>query len=631
LVQHEKLQNESVVRLETFMKNVVGGKPVIIVLNLTVLEQVAASGRIGQPQEYIPAAAAAAAAGAGAMPRQQPLYGGHPAAAAAAASVTPEPFYNSTNYAGGGGGGVAGEGGSSSLSSPPRTTAGAPKPPTHGSPSNPYARPSSAGSSGSNHQQQQHYQQHQPIVRDHHMNQPIITHISNLNMYNNRWTIKARVTSKSDIKTWSNAKGEGTLFSIELLDAGGMDIRATFFREAVEKFYPLLQVGKVYRLSGGKLKVANMQWNTCKSQYEITFDQNAEIHLDDDAGDIRAQNYNFVKLAQLESIPEKTTVDVLGIVKAVGDVVSLVSKKTGQELLKCDCTLVDDSGVEVAVTLWGERARKEAANLAGSPVVAFRRARVSDYGGKTLSAGDGVDIDPPNVPEAAALRAWWQANGSSAGFVTRSLSAGMSGGGGRMDSLADRKTVGSIKEEGLGHGGGSGMMMGDGQGSKADWLTFKATVMFIKKDREGGSWYTACPNAGEPCKNRFKVSQTTDMQYYCEKCQQTYDKCVRRWIFSASVEDDTASTWVNVFNEQAEQLLGATADDVYAQTFEGGQDQDAYDSYFARACFSDWLFKCRVNNEMVNDEMRVKTTVHSMVPVDYAKESRDLLAEIAKF
>lgn len=32
-----------------------------------------------------------------------------------------------------------------------------------------------------------------------------------------RWTIKARVTKKTDIKRWSNAKGEGTLFSIDLL------------------------------------------------------------------------------------------------------------------------------------------------------------------------------------------------------------------------------------------------------------------------------------------------------------------------------------------------------------------------------------------------------------------------------
>ena len=60
-----------------------------------------------------------------------------------------------------------------------------------------------------------------------------------------RWTIKARITSKSELRRWSNAKGEGTLFSIDLLDSDGGEIRATFFKEACEKFFPVLEEGKV--------------------------------------------------------------------------------------------------------------------------------------------------------------------------------------------------------------------------------------------------------------------------------------------------------------------------------------------------------------------------------------------------
>ena len=58
-------------------------------------------------------------------------------------------------------------------------------------------------------------------------NQPLAHHadtsravypISSLTPYQNRWTIRARVTSKSNIKTWSNSRGEGKLFNIELVD-----------------------------------------------------------------------------------------------------------------------------------------------------------------------------------------------------------------------------------------------------------------------------------------------------------------------------------------------------------------------------------------------------------------------------
>lgn len=42
--------------------------------------------------------------------------------------------------------------------------------------------------------------------------------IKNLNPYQNRWTIKARVTAKSEVRTWTNAKGAGKLFSVDLVD-----------------------------------------------------------------------------------------------------------------------------------------------------------------------------------------------------------------------------------------------------------------------------------------------------------------------------------------------------------------------------------------------------------------------------
>ena len=59
-----------------------------------------------------------------------------------------------------------------------------------------------------------------------------------------RWSIKARVTNKSGIRTYSNAKGEGKLFSIELIDKSG-EIKCTGFNEQCEKFYDLLQIDNV--------------------------------------------------------------------------------------------------------------------------------------------------------------------------------------------------------------------------------------------------------------------------------------------------------------------------------------------------------------------------------------------------
>lgn len=65
--------------------------------------------------------------------------------------------------------------------------------------------------------------------------------ISALSPYQNKWVIKARVTAKSAIRTWSNPKGEGKLFSMDLMDESSQ-IRVTAFRDLVDKFYDMIEV-----------------------------------------------------------------------------------------------------------------------------------------------------------------------------------------------------------------------------------------------------------------------------------------------------------------------------------------------------------------------------------------------------
>lgn len=47
--------------------------------------------------------------------------------------------------------------------------------------------------------------------------------------------------NKSAIRTWSNARGEGKLFSCDLCDESG-EIRLTGFNTMVDKYYEYMQV-----------------------------------------------------------------------------------------------------------------------------------------------------------------------------------------------------------------------------------------------------------------------------------------------------------------------------------------------------------------------------------------------------
>ena len=73
---------------------------------------------------------------------------------------------------------------------------------------------------------------------------PVVTPIASITPYQNKWTIKARVTSKGDVRTWNKSTGSGKLFSMDLMDESGA-IRVTAFKEMCDKFYDYAEVGKV--------------------------------------------------------------------------------------------------------------------------------------------------------------------------------------------------------------------------------------------------------------------------------------------------------------------------------------------------------------------------------------------------
>ena len=45
--------------------------------------------------------------------------------------------------------------------------------------------------------------------------------IKALNQFSTDWVIKARVVKKADIRNWKNARGEGQLLNIDLVDREG--------------------------------------------------------------------------------------------------------------------------------------------------------------------------------------------------------------------------------------------------------------------------------------------------------------------------------------------------------------------------------------------------------------------------
>jgi replication factor A1 len=131
--------------------------------------------------------------------------------------------------------------------------------------------------------------------------------IKSLNPYQNKWMIRARVTSKTNIRRWNNSRGEGKVFSVDLLDESD-EIRATAFNELVDKFYDVLEKGKVYFISRGSVRTANKKFTSIKNDYELHFNHETTIEPCLDDCNMPKMSYDFVEIKRIEDVPKDSVI-----------------------------------------------------------------------------------------------------------------------------------------------------------------------------------------------------------------------------------------------------------------------------------------------------------------------------------
>ncbi|KAH0947912.1 hypothetical protein HN011_011695 [Eciton burchellii] len=432
------------------------------------------------------------------------------------------------------------------------------------------------------------------------------TPIAALSPYQNRWVIKVRVTSKSAIRTWSNSRGEGKLFSMDLIDESG-EIRCTAFKDQCDKFFDMIEAGNVYYISRCILKAARKEFSTLKNNYEMTMTNDTEIvpcHENND--DIPTLQFDFCPISQVENKEKNDMIDVLGVVTTSSDVQHIVQRTTGKELIKRDVSIVDDSGTMVTVTLWGKQA--EDFDGSSNPILAIKAARVGEFnGGKNLSLiSSSVLEKDPDLPEAHRLRGWYTAGGHSE--TVKSLSrAGGGGGGGDFNS-----PLYSFQEA-------TEARLGE-KLNLADSYSVVATINTIRVEN---SIYKACPV--ESCKKKL-IDQSTGV-FRCEKCNKDYPNFVYRLLASMNIADATGSRWITAFNEDAEKILGMSAQEL-GELKEN--DNDAYMQKFGEASFKRFMFNLRAKSEVFQDEMRVRHTCVSVSPLNYKTHLAHLIDKISK-
>uniref|UniRef100_R7VY08 Replication protein A 70 kDa DNA-binding subunit n=1 Tax=Columba livia TaxID=8932 RepID=R7VY08_COLLI len=155
-----------------------------------------------------------------------------------------------------------------------------------------------------------------------------------------KWAICACVTQKGQICTWSNSRGEGKLFSKELVNESS-EIRATAFSDHADKFFPLTELDKVYYFSKGTLKSANKQYTAVKNDYETTFTSETSVVPCNDAQHLPSVQFDFVSISDFENTPEDSIVNVSGVCKSYEDVIKIIMKVNNRDVSKRNVHLMD--------------------------------------------------------------------------------------------------------------------------------------------------------------------------------------------------------------------------------------------------------------------------------------------------
>lgn len=443
---------------------------------------------------------------------------------------------------------------------------------------------------------------------------PRIIPIHGLSPYSSIWTIKARVTAKSTLKQYTNARGDGKVFSFDLIDSDRGEIRVTCFNAVADQFYHQIEIGRVYLISKGSLKPAQKNFNHLPNEHELTLDITSSIQPCDDDKSIPMRTFNFRPISDIESMENSSVMDVIGVVFYISPTTSIM-KKNGTETQKRALQLKDMSGCSVELTLWGNFCHEEGQQLQNTcdsgafPVVAVKAARVGEFNGKVLGTMFNSQLFiEPDCPEAYRLKEWFDKEGKNAPTISLSRESSNFG---KTDM---RKTISQIKDEKL------------GTSEKPDWISVCASVAFIKSD---SFCYTGCPIMIGDKKCAKKVSNNGDGKWRCDRCDQYVDTCEYRYLLQLQLQDHTGLTWATAFQECAEEIMGLPAKDLYYMKYEE-QDDERFAQIIRKVLFTKYIFKLKVKEETYGDEQRVKSTVVKAEKVDLVSESRFVLDLIDK-
>ncbi|SBT70822.1 replication protein A1, small, putative [Plasmodium malariae] len=454
----------------------------------------------------------------------------------------------------------------------------------------------------------------------------LLFRISQITTYVSKWIIKAKVVNKSKLSTFKN---NNSFFSIDVTDVHGDSISCKFWGSAADKWFNNIELKKVYIFSKGRVSIANPKYNTVKHKYELTFNEDSEIHEVKDDGEIKIQKkISLVNLRDIKIATKETpfTADLIGIVKHIGAVSNLKTKQ-GNDIIKQNIIIVDDTKHSFEISFWDNNVNLIENEIKENEIYIFTNISIRNWNdmkngtfGVTSSIEKMENLNDELKNKCAVISQWYNTNGKYEQFTNmRNILSN------DVTQIPDKHYALSDVNDVLTKVSGTYTLVGRIK-----------RIYWKSKENEHRFYYPACTK----CKKKLLSSgqessldndydnnveanhDEENVVYSCMNCDENNVKPFFNYTFNFLFMDFSGSITLRAFSDEGYNLLGKKAEDLKSL------DEDSLDYLFNY----DFLYKeykvvVRVNQKVYNGIERVNFTAMRIFPQKHSDISY-LLNEI---
>ncbi|CAD8057969.1 unnamed protein product [Paramecium sonneborni] len=406
------------------------------------------------------------------------------------------------------------------------------------------------------HQQQQQIQQ-QEIIK-----------ISSMYPNMKKWVLEGRIIFKSQQLDFRCKRSETIkkYFKIIILDCEQEIITGLFF-EAINKFFSLLQEGKVYTFKNGC--IGQDKTNGTK---KINFNEYSIITESQNYIIPSLPQFNFQTLQEIETLQHNTIVDVVGVIQGI---------KQSSEI--CKSFIILDHTARLTIKLWGQQYAE--VNFQKGEIIVFKGLKFQNTNFKSLNSDfQTMIIQNQNLNEVKKLKSWL------AGKDIDTI----------MKQNSDNSTINLSQLEQYAF-----QLLNQGKNQQA---TYKYIFGYIIEINDYNNMYPSCPNIR--CKSKMEEISSRKT-FRCKKCLLENDSPKFSFILKVTIMDEFTNIKAVIFDEIAVKLLGVTADQLRSINSEDQRN------IFLSKAFSYKKMKIQIQFKDFQGQTQTQYNVQEMIDVDY--------------